>query len=94
MLLSFFELHAHSYCYRAGQGALARLGTFWYPVRLLKKLTKDERPVWRVRWWRRNQFVDAPTSNEAVIPEADIVDELWNEPERRRSIRVSIYSTL
>lgn len=75
---------------------MARHGAFWYPVRLLKKTTKDERPVWRLRWWRLCQFIDpdAPSSSESVLSESDIVDELWNEPERRRNIRVRFSKTI
>ncbi|KAJ7086352.1 hypothetical protein B0H15DRAFT_782057 [Mycena belliarum] len=66
-----------------GKGALARHGTYWYPVRLIFKETDG----WVVKWWRGNKF-----NQEAVPPnkvsETDIRDELWANAFARRQIRL------
>ena len=66
-----------------------RHGAYHYPARLLLKVIKDERPIWKLRWWRHCNFISPSPPSESVAPESDIVDELWKETDRRRAIRVS-----
>ncbi|KAF8962433.1 hypothetical protein BDZ97DRAFT_1759284 [Flammula alnicola] len=73
---------------RSGRGALARVGEFWYPVRLIQKVNDG----WRVQWWRENKFVmdDGPQKPGAfsIVNSTDIVDSLWNDRPGRRAIRL------
>ena len=66
-----------------------RHGVYHYPARLLLKVIKDERPIWKLRWWRHCDFISPSPPSESVASESDIVDELWKETDRRRAIRVS-----
>ena len=64
--------------HRVGRGALARIGNFWYPIRLIQY--KEKEKVWLVRWWRGCSF-EAPESLALVgsitaVSESDIVDSL------------------
>ncbi|KAF9547111.1 hypothetical protein CPC08DRAFT_648853 [Agrocybe pediades] len=74
---------------RAGRGALARLGEFWYPVRLIKQ----EGSAWRVQYWRENHYKDwrllASTPRRICLVDIeDLVDSLWNDRAGRRKIRL------
>ncbi|KAG0691978.1 hypothetical protein DFH29DRAFT_1074083 [Suillus ampliporus] len=70
----------------AGKGALARHGKYWYPVRLVR--FHGEKDVWQVRWWRGCTFpLDGPVDPEALLPTADLVDELWQDRAGRRAVR-------
>ncbi|KAF8956646.1 hypothetical protein BDZ97DRAFT_1925337 [Flammula alnicola] len=73
---------------RSGRGALARVGEFWYPVRLIQKVNDG----WRVQWWRENKFImdDGPQTPGAfsVVNSTEIVDSLWNDRPGRRAIRL------
>ena len=74
-----------------GKGALVRLGDFWYPARLLQREHDHTQETWKVRLWRLctyPQELDAPTSLDSMVPEADVVDELWDDKKMRRRIRV------
>jgi hypothetical protein len=79
---------------RPGRGALALLGDFWYPVRLIQYQEGDR--SWLVCWWRGCSN-EPDTSGRATItpgsisavPEQDIVDSLWGDRVGRRQIRVS-----
>ncbi|KAF9548012.1 hypothetical protein CPC08DRAFT_591108, partial [Agrocybe pediades] len=71
---------------RRGRGALARSGSFWYPVRLIH----CEGDSWRVRWWR-----GCESSGTHIVPDSvtsvqleDIVDSLWTDYKARREIRL------
>jgi hypothetical protein len=87
------ELLIHCIC-RAGRGALARYGDFWYPVRLIKYLEPSKK--WRIRWWRECSFdmpvVGIASGSELLMPvlidERDVVDSLWGNAKARRKIRV------
>jgi hypothetical protein len=96
LALRLRQVHIFSLCgilnyllFRVGRGALARVGEFWYPVRLIQWVKTG----WRVQWWRENKFM----SNEgpekpglfSVVDSANIVDSLWNDRSNRRTIRVS-----
>ena len=74
--------------YRAGKGALAHHGKFWYPVRLVQLQDGPVR-AWKVVWWRDCAFLDAPPDPAVPVPESRLVDELWGDQASRRSIRVS-----
>ncbi|KAJ7658638.1 hypothetical protein DFH06DRAFT_1407053, partial [Mycena polygramma] len=67
----------------AGKGALARYGTYWYPVRLIHK----HAGVWEVKWWRGNQY-SQPDSPSNQVAEGDLVDELWANAGARRAIQL------
>ncbi|KAF9548618.1 hypothetical protein CPC08DRAFT_648380 [Agrocybe pediades] len=74
---------------RAGHGALARLGEFWYPVRLIKQ----EGSAWRVQYWRENHYQDwcllASTPRRiSLVDTEDHIDSLWNDREGQRKIRL------
>ena len=74
-----------------GKGALVRLGDFWYPARLLQREHDQTQDTWKVRLWRLctyPQGLDAPKSLDITVPQADIVDELWDNKKARRGIRV------
>ena len=70
---------------RAGKGALARHGDYWYPVRLLQRMDGNH---WQVARWRGNRYVDIQDA-AALVKEEDLVDELQGDFEARRRIRVS-----
>jgi hypothetical protein len=65
-----------------------RVGTFYYPARLIQKVNKG----WRVKLWRGNIF---PTSAAFVgggvytIDLTDIIDSLWRNRGQRRTVWVS-----
>ncbi|KAI0683118.1 hypothetical protein BC835DRAFT_1311235 [Cytidiella melzeri] len=65
----------------AGKGVLVRFGTYYYPARLLV-------PQWRVRWWRHCIFPQSAPPSESLVPESSIVDELWNDVDKRRKVRL------
>ncbi|KAJ7753231.1 hypothetical protein B0H16DRAFT_1835398 [Mycena metata] len=70
-----------------GKGALARHGTYWYPVRLISQ----EPDGWWVHWWRGNHFeLQPPPSNK--VPQIDLRDELWADASARRKIRLGKWS--
>ncbi|KAF4610452.1 hypothetical protein D9613_006555 [Agrocybe pediades] len=72
---------------RPGKGALCRHGKYWYPVRLLQK--NPHTKTWRVKWRRGCDFGHyGPPNLEQEVEESDLVDELWNEREKRRAIRL------
>jgi len=77
---------------RAGRGALARNGEFWYPVRVIQYQTAEK--SWLVRWWRGCSFepkmTDIHPGSISAVPEPDIVDSLWGDRVGRRNIRVRI----
>ena len=77
---------------RPGRGGLARIGEFWYPVRLIESHADEK---WLVRWWRGCSFDPDNTGTVTVapgsitaVPEDDIVDSLWGDRGGRRKIRV------
>ncbi|KAF9552882.1 hypothetical protein CPC08DRAFT_767975 [Agrocybe pediades] len=72
---------------RAGRGALARIGDFWYPVRLIEKSDS----CWRVQWWRGNMFEPGVLETPGAASEvnhANLVDSLWMDRSARRKIRL------
>ncbi|KAI0683221.1 hypothetical protein BC835DRAFT_1296586, partial [Cytidiella melzeri] len=77
-----------------GKGALACYREFYYPVRLLAKIVPPEKQGivrWRVRWWRHSIFpsdATLPPPGDSQIAESNIVDELWNDRDKRREIRL------
>lgn len=76
-----------------GKGALARVGEFYYPVRLLLRFPPPDKKGeahWQVRWWRHCIFPSSTATPiaDALVPESSIVDELWNNRQERRRIRV------
>ncbi|KAJ7255556.1 hypothetical protein C8J57DRAFT_1236007 [Mycena rebaudengoi] len=77
-----------SKCLKPGKGALARVGNYWYPARLIMKQSDS----WTLKWWRGCQ---SPTSEDGPmiwpsvkVAEVDICDELWANPSARRKIRL------
>lgn len=83
--------NAHS---SVGRGALVRVGTFWYPARLLKRhIDRNGSRFWRVSIWRLSECIEPPYSTKDLVPEEDIRDELWQERSARRQIRVRIESS-
>lgn len=84
---------------RSGRGALARLGQFWYPVRVIQCLGDPDSAgelQWRVRWWRGCEFingVDTAPDSITVVRQADIIDSLWKLRNERRKIRVSKFNS-
>lgn len=63
--------------------------TFYYPARLISFHKPDR---WEVKWWRGNIFeprAEGTIEERAVIPQTEMVDDLWKRKERRRKIRVS-----
>ncbi|KAJ7698840.1 hypothetical protein B0H16DRAFT_1349348, partial [Mycena metata] len=83
-----FETNLTSFfIFSPGKGALARHGTYWYPVRLISQ----EPDGWWVRWWRGNHFeLQPPPSNK--VPQIDLRDELWADASARRKIRLGKWS--
>ncbi|KAI0754058.1 hypothetical protein C8Q80DRAFT_1246645 [Daedaleopsis nitida] len=75
-----------------GKGVLIIHGDFWYPARLLQ--LEQERPerLWRARFWRGNKYNADPPDLNQLVPESDIVDELWQDRKRRRSIRLGLWN--
>ncbi|KAF8351863.1 hypothetical protein F5887DRAFT_861192, partial [Amanita rubescens] len=79
---------------RAGTGALARHGTFWYPVRLIQLVAGVGRQKnilrWKVRWWRGCKFDSRGIKHGSttVVSLDNIVDSLWLDQKRRREIRL------
>ena len=74
----------------AGKGALARHRDFWYPVRLLQRITENS---WQVSWWRGNKYGDITPDLGAHVDVANLVDELWADVQGRRQIQVSKATT-
>jgi len=81
---------------RAGRGALAHKGEFWYPVRLIQYQAADK--SWLVRWWRGCSFEPDSSDRKTIapgsvsaVPELDIVDSLWGDRVGRRKTRVSAH---
>ncbi|KAG2133699.1 hypothetical protein DEU56DRAFT_888775 [Suillus clintonianus] len=79
----------------AGKGALARLGKYWYPVRLIQSYvaanlhgTARNRVHWRVVWWRGCKFPSSLGSPPGDVEQGDLVDELWQDHAKRREIRL------
>ena len=73
---------------RPGLGALARNGTFWYPVQLLQHVRSPERH-WTVRWWRGCRFdasikYGVEAGSVSAVPEGDIVVALWGDQQTQR----------
>ncbi|KAG1859034.1 hypothetical protein DFJ58DRAFT_913247 [Suillus subalutaceus] len=80
----------------AGKGALARLGKYWYPVRLIQSYgaaslpaTACNRVRWQVVWWRGCKFPSSLGSPPKDVEQGDLVDELWQGQAKRREIRVN-----
>ncbi|KAF4618104.1 hypothetical protein D9613_012649 [Agrocybe pediades] len=72
---------------RAGRGALARIGDFWYPVRLIERSDS----CWRVQWWRGNIFEPGVLETPGAASEVNhgsLVDSLWMDRGARRKIRL------
>ncbi|KAF9039799.1 hypothetical protein BJ165DRAFT_1351680 [Panaeolus papilionaceus] len=76
---------------RPGRGALARHGEYFYPVRLIQKVSMTR---WTVRWWRGNCFVAASVQagEVSVVNEEDLIDSLWLDRARRREVRLGRWS--
>lgn len=72
---------------RPGQGALARHEDFWYPVRLIRKVSN----TWIVQWWRENIYAaeGLRPGQVSTIHMKDITDSMWMDRGGRRIIRVS-----
>ena len=73
-----------------GRAALARHGTFWYPIRLICALPNG---AWRVQWWRGCNFATPGVEPNTVtdVLKSDVVDSLWMDRMGRRNIRVSVF---
>lgn len=72
-----------------GRGALVRVGVFWYPARLLKRhIDHNGNRFWRVSIWRHAECLVPPYTTKDQVPEGDIRDELWQDINARRQIRV------
>lgn len=91
-----FQLHYDELMFtflRAGMGALAQNGKFWYPVRLIERTLKPIRQ-WTVRWWRgcefdlKSQVYNVNPDDISIVPEDLIVDALWMDQSARRQVRV------
>ncbi|KAG1887942.1 uncharacterized protein F5891DRAFT_966429 [Suillus fuscotomentosus] len=67
-------------------GNLARLGKYWYPVRLIQSYDTVIR--WRVVWWRGCRFPSSLGSPPGDVEQGDLVDELWQDQAKRREIRL------
>jgi len=75
----------------AGRGGLVQDGAFWYPVRLIERLSSG---LWRVRWWRGNQYESESLlgmESTTLAEENKIIDSLWSNVRGRRETRVSVY---
>ncbi|EPQ59388.1 hypothetical protein GLOTRDRAFT_70775 [Gloeophyllum trabeum ATCC 11539] len=71
-----------------GKGALVRHGdTYWYPVRLIASRRRDNVTEWQVKWWRGCVFAD-DSAVGCWVPAERVVDELWQNREERRKIRL------
>uniref|UniRef100_D8PWE0 PHD-type domain-containing protein n=1 Tax=Schizophyllum commune (strain H4-8 / FGSC 9210) TaxID=578458 RepID=D8PWE0_SCHCM len=76
---------------RIGQGCLIRDNTqsvFWYPARIIDY--DSMRMEWTVMLWRGRHFCPSETKRGLLRTVAlpNIVDELWQQREERRKIRV------
>ncbi|PPQ76027.1 hypothetical protein CVT24_006700 [Panaeolus cyanescens] len=72
---------------RAGRGALARVGSYFYPVRLIQKVQDG----WYVRWWRGNEYpvgIRRPESDVSLVPNTDLLDSLWRDRYQRRQTQL------
>ncbi|KAG1744438.1 hypothetical protein EDB19DRAFT_1961697, partial [Suillus lakei] len=83
-------LHMHLI---AGKGALARLGKYWYPVRLIQShvaanlhTTAHNRVRWWVVWWRGCKFPSSLVSHPSDVKQGDLVDKLWQDQAKRCDI--------
>ncbi|KAG1852155.1 hypothetical protein DFJ58DRAFT_746182 [Suillus subalutaceus] len=81
----------------AGKGALARLGKYWYHVRLIQShetaslpSTARNRVRWQVVWWRGCKFPSSLGSPPSDVEQGDLVDELWQDQSKRREIRYCV----
>ncbi|KAF5323682.1 hypothetical protein D9619_012867 [Psilocybe cf. subviscida] len=76
---------------RAGKGALAKHGEFWYPVRLIQHLKEEK--CWRVKWWRGCKFSTNGIQEGSMsdVPENLIVDSLWRNQDERRKRRLGFW---
>lgn len=81
-----------------GLGVLVRLGTYWYPGRLIDcpgegELAKQSYSLYTVRMWRGCKFDDEARGllrgHLAKVAIDKIVDCLWQAWKQRRVIRVS-----
>ncbi|KAF9032059.1 hypothetical protein BJ165DRAFT_1358081 [Panaeolus papilionaceus] len=72
---------------RSGRGALARVGIYFYPVRLIQMVGDG----WNVRWWRGNEYsssVPGPPVETSFVSLTDLHDSLWRNRFERRQIRL------
>ncbi|KAJ7699257.1 hypothetical protein B0H17DRAFT_1129327 [Mycena rosella] len=71
-----------------GKGVLVKNGKYWYPARLIRRIPKSK--SYAVKWWRECRFHHSATWSEelSIVPEADIVDDLWGNLAERRKIRL------
>ena len=53
--------------------ALARVGDFWYPVRLIQY--KEKEKSWLVRWWRGCSFVAPGISADKIDPTLQLQEQ-------------------
>lgn len=82
---------------RAGRGALALHGKFWYPALVVQRYGHNLNS-WVVRWWRGCQFEldgnQVEPGSTSIVSLGQIIDSLWLKQEERRKIRVSFINLL
>ncbi|KAG1834974.1 hypothetical protein DFJ58DRAFT_750136 [Suillus subalutaceus] len=82
--------YASDVCLLTCKGALARLGKYWYPVRLIQSYetaslpaTARNRVRWQVIWWRGCKFPSSLGPPPSDVEQGDLVDELWQDQSKR-----------
>ncbi|KAG6834024.1 hypothetical protein H0H93_012466, partial [Arthromyces matolae] len=75
----------------SGRGALAILGEFAYPVRLIQ--ATEDKMHWTVKWWRGNQFKESEIVPGSVttVPLDLLRDSLWGKRMERRETRLGLW---
>ncbi|KAL0960362.1 hypothetical protein HGRIS_011986 [Hohenbuehelia grisea] len=75
--------------FRPGKGALARIESYYYPVRIIKRNKKhgETNQTWTVVVWRGCKLVEE-AGKQISVAEENLVDELWDNQTRRRQIRL------
>jgi hypothetical protein len=62
---------------RYGLGALGRVGSYWYPLMLLRHHVSNEGlHGWYVKWWRGNEYSEG-SQPPSFVPLADLDDACY-----------------